>query len=283
MSKAFLENEISVEAQSNLEATGESRASKMGLPVPLAKDGKVIPPTIYTSKNFDTRRSAYSSQWLQKEDRSSGSSDTPTPQNLKMSELNESSLEFVHEQHDEEHLPAGQHLLVDIDGIDEGFLDSEQQLATAMIELVDSSGLTLLSYHCHGLTPAGVSCAGVLLESHVSFHTWPAEGVITLDLFTCGSASLLNSLHLIEDLFVIPRKDSNSEEPRMLWAYKRRGFKEQSSLTGERDTFAYPLGIHGLEVKKEVRKKFKLFPWHVVKFVLTCVYTPDCINSNKWR
>ena len=32
-------------------------------------------------------------------------------------------------------------------------------------------GLTLLSYHCHSLLPAGVSCVGVLLESHISFHT----------------------------------------------------------------------------------------------------------------
>ena len=66
------------------------------------------------------------------------------------------------------HLPAGQHLLVDIKDVDSAFLNSEVLLATAMVELISESKLTLLSYHCHSLVPIGVSCAGVLLESHVS-------------------------------------------------------------------------------------------------------------------
>ena len=37
-----------------------------------------------------------------------------------------------------------------------------------MIKLTEETTLTLLSYHCHSLVPIGVSCAGVLLESHVS-------------------------------------------------------------------------------------------------------------------
>ena len=91
-----------------------------------------------------------------------------------------------------------------------------------------------------------------LLESHIAFHTWPTEGVITLDLFTCGSTSLLDTIPLIEDLFAVPKKNKKSEQPKVLWAYKRRGFKEQFALSGSRDTFAYPLGLHGLENKKEV-------------------------------
>ncbi|EED87997.1 predicted protein, partial [Thalassiosira pseudonana CCMP1335] len=80
----------------------------------------------------------------------------------------------------------GQHLLIDIKGVDYHFLNSEKRLAQAMIDLINESKLTLLSYHCHSLIPVGVSCAGVLLESHIAFHTWPLEGVISLDLFTCG-------------------------------------------------------------------------------------------------
>jgi spermidine synthase len=56
---------------------------------------------------------------------------------------------------------------------------------------------------------------------------------------------------LIEGLFVIPRNEKE-EKPNIRWAYKRRGFNEQSSMTGERDTFAYPLGVHGMEYKKEL-------------------------------
>lgn len=261
-SKTYLENEFGAAIQNapvveriNLDDQKQQQPSKIDLPTPLAKGGKIIPETIYTSKNFDTRRSAYSSQWLQKEDLMDENQISDiSPQNIRLNE----TLEHVGEdaEEEEEHLPAGQHLLVDIEGIDASFLDSQKDLATAMIQMVDSSGLTLLSYHCHGLTPEGVSCAGVLLESHVAFHTWPTEGVITLDLFTCGCTSLLDSLDMIENLFAIPRKNEieAKEKPlRMMWAYKRRGFKDQSSLTGQRDTFAYPLGIHGVDVKKEVR------------------------------
>jgi len=228
------------------------------LPTPKAQAGKIVPQTIYTTKNFDTRLSALTaSQWLQPADEVEGS-DTPnaSPTNNIVPDPLNDKLSFDengdadYEKDEEEHLPAGQHLLVDIDGLDASFLNSEARLATAMISMVDNSGLTLLSYHCHGLYPEGVSCAGVLLESHVAFHTWPTEGVITLDLFTCGSTSLLDSMTLIEGLFVIPR--SEEVKPNVMWAYKRRGFNEQTSMVGERDTFAYPLGVHGMQYKKEL-------------------------------
>ena len=73
---------------------------------------------------------------------------------------------------EEVHLPSGQHLLIDIKNVDSNFLNSEQQLAEAMVQLVNESKLTLLSYHCHSLIPMGVSCVGVLLESHVSTYIY---------------------------------------------------------------------------------------------------------------
>ena len=136
------------------------------------------------------------------------------------------------------HLPAGQHLLVDIKDVDSNFLNSEEALARAMIEICNESKLTLLSYHCHSLVPVGVSCAGVLLESHVAFHTWPLEGVITMDLFTCGGGLLVPLLPLIEEKFAIPSTESVGggiggdgdglapPMPTMLWSHKLRGFRE---------------------------------------------------------
>lgn len=71
-----------------------------------------------------------------------------------------------HQQEQDEHRPAGQHLLVDMKGVDSSFLNSEERLVEAMVQTVDESGLTMLSYHCHSLIPSGISCVGVLLESH---------------------------------------------------------------------------------------------------------------------
>jgi len=135
---------------------------------------------------------------------------------------------------EEEHNPSGHHLIVDMKHLDADFLNSEERLAAAIVGTVAAAGLTLLSYHCHALHPAGVSCVGVLLESHISFHTWPEEGVITLDLFTCGSALLLPVLPTIERLFGVPRtktvvKDGittiEEEEVFTQWSHELRGFR----------------------------------------------------------
>lgn len=127
-------------------------------------------------------------------------------------------------EEDIEHLPAGQHLLIDIKDVDSDFLNSDVRLAKAMVDVVNFSQLTLLSYHCHNLIPQGVSCVGVLLESHISFHTWPEAGVITLDLFTCGSGKLVPLLPTIESLFAVPQVGSLTK-PFMKWVHKLRGFR----------------------------------------------------------
>ena len=146
--------------------------------------------------------------------------------------------------------------------MDAVFLNSEKSLATAMLELVEECGLTLLSYHCHQLKPSGVSCAGVLLESHVSFHTWPSNGVITLDLYTCGPNSLLPVVSVVEKLFAIASKKlTNDYTPKMIWAHKFRGFGEHSDSAEITDMFHFPIGQMS-DYKKEV-KTIVMFPFYV--------------------
>ena len=143
-------------AASHLDETG------LLLPTPAIVGGKEVPPTMYTSKTFQ-RGGALTSRTIhldrtvsptKDDDGGEGDADEVAP-------------------HGEDgggglHLPSGQHLLIDIKHVDPDFLNSEERLAAAMIEMVNESKLTLLSYHCHSLVPVGVSCAGVLLESHVS-------------------------------------------------------------------------------------------------------------------
>ena len=64
----------------------------------------------------------------------------------------------------------GQHLLLDIKHIDSSFLNSEERLVSAMVELVASAAdNTLLSYHCHQQLSMGVSCAGKICMYSISF------------------------------------------------------------------------------------------------------------------
>ena len=156
----------------------------------------------------------------------------------------------------EEYQPSGQHLLVDLKNVEEAFLDSEERLARAMIDVVEEANLTLLSYHGHALDPAGVSMAGILLESHISLHTWPSEGIITLDLFTCGPNSLLSIVPVIERLFGVPR--SESEKVVTKWSHDLRGFRSFAKrvnhhLENGSDLATMIMSPHPISYKKEVR------------------------------
>jgi S-adenosylmethionine/arginine decarboxylase-like enzyme len=223
------------------------------LPTPVLPDGKRVPQTSYTSKNFDTARSSrVDSRWVLTEEATCYSEVHPN------SSQTSSSLQDDDDTEEEDHSPAGQHLLLDFQFIDGEFLNSEVRLAHAMIQLVQECGLTLLSYHCHKLDPAGVSCAGVLLESHhVAFHTWPEHGVISLDLFTRGSNSLLPVVPIAQKLFSV--SVNKDRQPRMRWAHNLRGFRDededevQASALG--DMIEFPIGAM-IDYKEEVRQVF---------------------------
>ena len=233
--------------ESSKRVPSEEEDYVMRLPNPVLKNGKPVPRTLYTSKNFDTARSStINSRWVVTDDDDDDTDQCTSsiPENdLEQAEELEKK-EVGDDDEEEEHLPVGQHLLLDIRNVEAAFLASEERLAQAMLDVVNQCGLTLLSYHCHGLEPAGVSCVGVLLESHVSFHTWPSEGVITFDLFTCGSNSLLPIVSTAEELFGIPDISSWGDTPDSIWAYKPRGFgsDDADSIAELTDLFTFPIG-----------------------------------------
>jgi len=94
-----------------------------------------------------------------------------------------------------------------------------------------------------------------LLESHIAFHTWPEEGVITLDLFTCGPNPLIPVLPSVVRLFGVPSDPQDDgepmEAPTYLWAHKLRGFRDKSN-TYSADLGKYCLNIMDFDIKQEV-------------------------------
>ena len=251
--KELLEMARAIAGANNEESKeGASSPAMKTLPDPKMLDGKTAPETIYTSKTFGTGSTGSSqSRWIVTEAGKEQCVDLPdhecsAPPAPVENNTNETAV----------HLPAGQHLLMDIENVDGSFLNSEERLAHAMLELVGECGLTLLSYHCHKMVPMGVSCAGVLLESHVSFHTWPTEGVITLDLYTCGPNSLLPIVPMAKRLFGIRKEgEDDAKEPNTVWAHKSRGYPQgdTESIEAELSDMEYfPVGKM-TDYKEQVR------------------------------
>jgi len=155
-----------VVTEAEMKASNEER-----LPIPTVDEDKHVPLTLYTSKMFPSAGSATSntvqidrsSSAYQVKSKVISDSNVSSHHVSNQQELEDLSFDIREEEEEEEehtndyshnsdadglHLPAGQHLLVDIKNVDSSFLNSEHRLATAMVELITASKLTLLSYHC---------------------------------------------------------------------------------------------------------------------------------------
>ena len=80
----------------------------------------------------------------------------------------------------------GQHWLVDYRGCDVNLLRDVAALETMLVEAVKAAGAHPLERAFHPFEPEGVSGVVLLAESHITIHTWPAEGYAAVDFYTCG-------------------------------------------------------------------------------------------------
>ena len=258
----------------------------------VATDERKVPHTRYTAKNFDTARSVVRSTWL-----AMNRDDAHIPINEghaqaclaeddgKVTCSGEGTVTTKDAYEDEvDEQPAGEHLMVDIKNVDGAFLNSEQRLSRAMVDVVNAAELTVLSYHCHSLMPAGVSCVAILLHNYIAFHTWPVEGVICFDLCSAGSKSILPVLPIIERLFGVPRTPSYPGEvvelPEYRWAHKLRGYRhrptQSSNLLLGTDLGTTILGILGTEYKEEVSHRTVFMPLTKFTHVIPTRYSRHC-------
>jgi len=111
---------------------------------------------------------------------------------------------------------SGLHLIGDLYGCD---CDSRLMLDSAYLEefckqCVATAGLTSVGtlFHSFG-EGGGVTGVVVLAESHLSIHTWPESGYVTLDVYVCNYTcdNRPKAQKLFEDL----QTAFNPQEPRL--------------------------------------------------------------------
>ena len=94
----------------------------------------------------------------------------------------------------------GKHVLVDIHDADH--LDDQAYIEKVLHECAQVAGATILHTDTHIFTPQnGISSLLVLMESHMSIHTWPEVGKAAFDAFMCGSADPQNCIAVLESAF----------------------------------------------------------------------------------
>jgi len=67
------------------------------------------------------------------------------------------------------------------------FMVDAEALRARALQLVRESGLTVAGDYFHQFGEGGgVTGMVVLMESHMSVHTWPEKGYVTVDVYVCN-------------------------------------------------------------------------------------------------
>ncbi len=83
-------------------------------------------------------------------------------------------------------MAVGFQILADLYGIDSEIISRADSIYPVIEEAVKAGNLTKISSDYYQFQPKGASGVVLLAESHLSFHTWPEHGLVTLDIYTCG-------------------------------------------------------------------------------------------------
>jgi S-adenosylmethionine decarboxylase len=83
----------------------------------------------------------------------------------------------------------GNHLLLEVYDVDFKLLNDGISLQEAMENGIKRAKMTMLNIYQHCFVPQGVTIVIALSESHVSCHTWPEQGTIAIDVYTCGDGN----------------------------------------------------------------------------------------------
>lgn len=81
---------------------------------------------------------------------------------------------------------TGQHVLAELEGVDPYLLDNEQFLRETLYSALVRSDATVCQVIAKQFEPQGVTVLALLSESHASLHTYPEDGSVFVDVFTCG-------------------------------------------------------------------------------------------------
>lgn len=83
----------------------------------------------------------------------------------------------------------GRHLLVEMWDCNREILNNAEKITQLMCDAANDAGATVVKSICHEFNPPGITAVAILSESHISVHTWPVEGYVAVDIFTCGTVA----------------------------------------------------------------------------------------------
>ena len=83
----------------------------------------------------------------------------------------------------------GKHLLLEVYDVNFALLNDAISLQKVMENGIKRANMTILNTFSHCFLPQGCTVVIALAESHVSCHTWPENGCLAVDVYTCGEGN----------------------------------------------------------------------------------------------
>ena len=74
-------------------------------------------------------------------------------------------------------------------------------------KIAKKAKVTVLEISKYKFKPQGFTLVALLAESHISFHTFPENGIISFDFFTCGKVSPSVAIDIIKKEFILKMMD----------------------------------------------------------------------------
>ena len=95
----------------------------------------------------------------------------------------------------------GNHILLSLYGINFNLLDDIDALRDLFNKVSEAMGATVLNRFSYKFQPQGVTIVFALAESHISLHSFPEEGSVAIDCYTCGAMNTKLGAQMFIDYF----------------------------------------------------------------------------------
>jgi len=81
----------------------------------------------------------------------------------------------------------GKHYIVELIDCDPESIKFVENVSQVFLMAADEANATVIDTSFHQFEPFGVSGILLISESHLCLHTWPENGYVAFDIFTCGT------------------------------------------------------------------------------------------------
>ena len=98
-------------------------------------------------------------------------------------------------------ITLGTHIIIDLQLQDNALLSHADVFEKAVMEVVETVGIKVISTTFRQFDPVGVTGFLILSESHFAAHTWPQYNYVAMDLFLCGQINIDHFFSCVKEVF----------------------------------------------------------------------------------